>query len=108
MIIYDKLVERAIAAGRCILVQGLKKNGKFAKNSVIMVPMVTCPLNLSRPAGHIYIPLTKSLFKSTGETVSLFFSMLLSTSKYLYSVEPVRINFPAKQPSSNGTVFNDA
>ena len=47
MVIGDKLVERAVAAGRRILVQRLKKKkmGKFAKNAVTVVPMVTCPLN---------------------------------------------------------------
>jgi hypothetical protein len=30
--------------------------------------------------------------------------MLPSTLEYLYSVEPVRINFPAKQPCTNNTV----
>ena len=45
-------------------------------------------LTFSWPAG-----LTNSLFKSTGITVSLFFSMLPSTLKYLYSVEPVRMHF---------------
>jgi len=28
--------------------------------------------------------------------------------KYLYSVEPVRMHFPAKQPCTNGTVCNAA
>jgi hypothetical protein len=37
-----------------------------------------------------------------------FFSMLSSTLKYLYSVEPVRINFAAKQPYTNDTVCNAA
>jgi len=41
-----------------------------------------------------YIPLTKSLFKSAGITVSHFFSMLPSTLKYLYSVEQVEWIFP--------------
>jgi len=47
MIIDDKLVGRAVAAGRRILVQELKKKkiGKFAKNAAPIVPMVTCPLN---------------------------------------------------------------
>jgi len=34
--------------------------------------------------------------------------MLPSTLKYLYSVEPVRMHFPAKQPCTNDTVFNAA
>jgi hypothetical protein len=34
--------------------------------------------------------------------------MLPSTLKYLYSVEPVRMHFPAKQPSTNDTVCNAA
>jgi hypothetical protein len=55
-----------------------------------------------------YFPLTKSLFKSTGMTVSHFSSMLLSTLKYLYSVEPIRMHFPAKQPCTNDTVCNAA
>jgi hypothetical protein len=46
----------------------------------------------------IYVILTKSLFKSAGIIVSHFFSMLPSTLKYLYSIEPVRMHFPAKQP----------
>jgi len=45
----------------------------------------------------IYVPLTKSLFKSAGIRVTYIFSMLPSTLKYLYSVEPVRMHFPAKQ-----------
>jgi len=59
-------------------------------------------------AWDIHVPLTKSLFKSAGITVSHFFSMLPSTLKYLYSVEPVRMHFPAKQPCTNDTVFNGA
>ena len=34
--------------------------------------------------------------------------MLPSTLKYLYSVEPVRMHFPAKQPCTNDTVCNAA
>ena len=45
-------------------------------------------------SGDIYVPLIKSLFKSAGITVSHFFSVLPSTLKYLYSVEPVRMHFP--------------
>ena len=56
----------------------------------------------------IYVPLTKSLFKSAGITVSHFFSMLPSTLNYLCSVEPVRMHFPAKQPCTNDTVCNAA
>jgi hypothetical protein len=56
----------------------------------------------------IYVPLTKSLFKSAGITVSHFFSMVPFTLKYLYSVEPVRKHFPAKQPCTNDTVCNAA
>jgi hypothetical protein len=56
----------------------------------------------------IYVPLTKSLFKSAGRTVSHFFSMLPSNLKYLYSVEPVRMHFTAKQPCTNDTVCNAA
>jgi hypothetical protein len=41
-------------------------------------------------------------------TVSHFFSMLPSTLKYIYSVEPVRMHFPAKQPCTNDTVCNAA
>jgi len=51
-----------------------------------------------RDQRDMYVPLTKSLFKTTGITVSHFFSMLPSTLKYLYSVEPVRMHFPAKKP----------
>jgi hypothetical protein len=40
---------------------------------------------------------------SAGIIVSHFFSMLPSTLKYLYSVEPVRIHFPTKQPCTNDT-----
>ena len=51
----------------------------------------------------------KSLFKSAGITVSHFFSMLPSTLKYLCSVEPIRMQFPAKQPyCTNDTVCNAA
>jgi hypothetical protein len=42
----------------------------------------------------MYVPLTKSLFKSFGITVSHFFSMLPSTLNYFDSVEPVRKHFP--------------
>jgi len=38
--------------------------------------------------------------KSAGITVSHFFSMLPSTLKYLYSVESVRMHFPAMLHSS--------
>ena len=34
--------------------------------------------------------------------------MMLSTLKYLYSVEPTRMHFPAKQPCTNDTVCNAA
>jgi len=50
-------------------------------------------LTFSWPAGHI-CPTYKEFLKSAGITVSHFFSMLPSTSKYLYSVEPVRMHFP--------------
>jgi len=43
-----------------------------------------------------------------GITASHFFSMLPSTLKYLYSAEPVRMHFPAKQPCTNDTVCNAA
>jgi hypothetical protein len=57
----------------------------------------------------MYVPLTKSLFKSAGITVSHFFSMLPSTLKYRYSFEPVRMHFPAKQPyCTNDTVYSAA
>jgi len=56
----------------------------------------------------VYVPLIKSLFKSTGITVSQFFSMLPPTLKYIYSVEPARMHFPAKQPCTNDTVCNAA
>jgi len=59
-----------------------------------------------RDQRDIYIPFTKSLFKSAGITVSHFFSMLPSTLKYLYSVEPVRMHFLVKQPCTNDTVCN--
>jgi len=55
-----------------------------------------------------YAVLTESLFKSAGITVSHFFSTLPSTWKYLCSVEPVRMHFPAKQPCTNDTVCNAA
>jgi len=58
---------------------------------------------------NIYVPLTKSLYKSAGIKVSHIFSMLPSTFKYLYSVEPVRTHFPAKQPyCTNDSVCNAA
>jgi len=52
--------------------------------------------------------LQKSLSKSAGIAESHFFSMLPSTLKYLYSGEPVRMHFPAKQPCTNDTVCNAA
>ena len=52
--------------------------------------------------------LNKSVFKCAGITVSHFFSMLPSTLKYLYSVEPVTMHFPAKQQCTNDTVCNVA
>jgi hypothetical protein len=45
---------------------------------------------------------------SAGITVSHFFSMLPSTLKYLYSVEPVRMHFPAKRPCKNDAVCSAA
>jgi hypothetical protein len=45
--------------------------------------------------------LQRIFFKYAGITVSHFLSMLQSTLKYLYSVEPVRMHFPAKQPCTN-------
>jgi len=50
----------------------------------------------------------QSLFMSAGITVSHCFSMLHSTLKYLYSVEPVRMHFLAKQLCTNDTVCNAA
>jgi len=62
-----------------------------------------------RDQQDIYVPLTESLFKSAGITVSHFFAMLPSILKYLYSIEPVRMHFPAKQPyCANDTVCNAA
>jgi hypothetical protein len=61
-----------------------------------------------RDQRDVYFPLTKSIFKSAGITVSHFFSMLPSTLKYLYSVETFRMHFPAKQPCTNDTVCNAA
>jgi hypothetical protein len=65
-------------------------------------------LKLSWPAGHICPTYNKESFKSTGITVSHFFSTLPSTLKYLYSVQTVRMHFPAKQPCTNDSVCNDA
>jgi len=56
-----------------------------------------------RDQRDVYVPLTKSLCKSAGIPVTHFFSMLLSTLKYLYSVNPVRMHFPAKQASASDT-----
>jgi len=56
----------------------------------------------------VYVPLKRSLFKSAVITVSLFFSMLPSTLKYLYSIKLVRMHFPAKQPCTNDIVCNAA
>ena len=39
-------------------------------------------------------------------TVFHFFSTLPSTLKYLYSVEPLRMHFPAKQPCTNDTALH--
>jgi len=58
--------------------------------------------------GSMNIKFTKSLFKSAGIALSHFFSTLPSTLKYLYSVEPVRMHFPAKQPCTNDTVCSAA
>jgi len=55
-----------------------------------------------------YVPLIKSLFSSAGIRVSHFFSILPSTLKYPYSVEPVRMHFPTKQPCTKDTVCNAA
>jgi hypothetical protein len=52
----------------------------------------------------VYVQFTKSLLKSAEIRVSHFFSMLPSTLKYLYSVEPVRMYFPTKQLCTNDTV----
>jgi len=52
--------------------------------------------------------LQRVFFKFAGITVSHFFSMLPSALKYLYSVEPVGMHFPAKQPCTNDTVCNAA
>ena len=52
--------------------------------------------------------LKRVFFKSAGITVSHFFSMLPSALKYLYSVEPVRMHFSAKQLCTNDTVCNAA
>ena len=56
----------------------------------------------------MHVPLTNSLFNSAGITVSHYFPMLPSNLKYLYSVEPVRMHFPAKHPCTNDTVCNAA
>jgi hypothetical protein len=65
-------------------------------------------LNRFVTSGTYYVPLTERFFKSTGKTVSHFFSMLPSILKYLCSVETVRIHFSAKQPCTNDTVCNAA
>jgi hypothetical protein len=80
-------------------------------NSVLINIFSTPENNIFQPfrdQRDIFFPLTKSLFKSAGITVSHFFSMLPSTLKYLYSVEPVRMHFPAKQPLTSDTVCNAA
>jgi len=64
-------------------------------------------LTLSWPAGHI-CPTYKESFQVRWDNSIPLFSMLPSTLKYLYSVEPVRVHFPAKQPRTNDTVCNAA
>jgi hypothetical protein len=65
-------------------------------------------LTLSWSGVHICLPLRKSIFKSSGITVSHFLSMLPSALKYLYSFETVRMHFLTKQPCTNDTVCNAA
>jgi len=82
-------------------------------NFVCCSVCVTCPshrifLNPFVTSGTYMSHLQRVLFKSAGITVSHFFSMLPSTLKYLYSVEPVRMHFPAKQPCTNDTMCNAA
>jgi len=64
-------------------------------------------LTLSWPVGHI-CPTYKESFQVPWGNIIPIFSMLPATFKYLYSVEPVRIYFPAKQPCTNNTVCNAA
>jgi hypothetical protein len=60
-------------------------------------------LNLSWSVGHICPTYKESFQVRWDNSIPLFFSMLPSTLKYLYSVEPVRMHFPAKQPYTNDT-----
>jgi len=74
--------------------------GRSYKSFFRLNPFVTSGTYMSH--------LQRVFFKSTGITVFHFFSMLPSTLKYLYSVEPVIMHFPAKQPCTNYTVCNAA
>jgi hypothetical protein len=64
-------------------------------------------LTLSWPAGHI-LPTYKESFQVRWGNSIPFFSMLPSTLKYIYSVEPVRMHFPAKQPCTNDNICKAA
>ena len=72
-----------------------------------MTSFVNTTLTLTWPTGHI-CPTYKESFQVRWDNSIPLFSMLPSTLKYLYSVEPVRMHFPAKQPCTNDTVCNAA
>jgi hypothetical protein len=76
------------------------KNNHALNSSQLQIPALI--LTLSWPAGHIG-PTYKESFQVHWENSNLFFSMLPPTSKYLYSVEPVRMHFPAKHQCTNDT-----
>jgi len=69
---------------------------------------VLIPFNPFVTSGTHMSHLQRVFSSPLGITVSYFFSMLSSTLKSVYSVEPVRMHFPVKQLCTNDTVCNAA
>jgi hypothetical protein len=57
-------------------------------------------------SGTYIHPTYKESFLVRWDNSIPLFSMLPSTLKYLYSVEPVRMHFPTKKKKKNDTVYN--
>ena len=62
-------------------------------------------LTLSWPAGHIRPAYKESFQVRWDNSIPLFLHAAIYL-EYLYSVEPVRMHFPTKQPCANDTVCN--
>ena len=55
-------------------------------------------------ASGTYMSHLHKVFQVRLDNIIPLFSMLPSTLKYLYSVEPIRMHFPTKQPCTNDSI----